>query len=61
MQNWVDFSLLPWGSACELEYHLLLARDLRFLNNLDYQKLDKATIEVKQMLATFIKKLKADG
>jgi len=49
------------GSACELEYHLLLARDLRFLNDLDYQKLDKATIKIKQMLATFIKKLKADG
>ena len=55
------FLIIAMGSACELEYHLLLARDLRFLNNLDYQKLDKATIEVKQMLAIFIKKLKADG
>ena len=49
------------GSACELEYHLLLSRDLRFLNDADYQKLDKGTIEIKQMLATLIKRLKADG
>jgi four helix bundle protein len=26
------------GSASELEYHFLLARDLTFLNELDYQK-----------------------
>ena len=49
------------GSACELEYHLLLARDLQFLSNSDYQKLNKGTIEIKQMLATLIKKLKADS
>jgi four helix bundle protein len=49
------------GSASELEYHLLLARDLRFLEDSDYKKLDQRTIEVKQMLATLIKKLKADS
>jgi len=49
------------GSACELEYHLLLARDLSFLNDSDYQILDKLTVEIKQMLATLIKKLKAES
>ena len=55
------FLTIAMGSACELEYHLLLSRDLRFLNDADYQKLDKGTIEIKQMLATLIKRLKADG
>ena len=55
------FLTIAMGSACELEYHLLLSRDLKFLKNSDYQKLDKGTVEIKQMLATLIKKLKADG
>jgi four helix bundle protein len=49
------------GSACELEYHLLLARDLKFLTNLAYEKLDKGIVEIKQMLAALIKKPKADS
>jgi four helix bundle protein len=49
------------GSASELEYHLLLARDLQYLKDADYEQLDKGTIEIKQMLATLIKKLKTDG
>jgi four helix bundle protein len=49
------------SSACELEYHLLLARDLNFLNNRDYQKLNQETIELEQMLATLIKKLRANS
>ncbi len=48
------------GSACELEYHLLLAHDLGFLNNFDYEELNQELIEVKKMLSSFIKKLKAD-
>ena len=55
------FLNIAMGSACELEYHLLLSRDLRFRNDSDYQILDKGTIEIKQMLATLIRKLKADG
>ncbi|MDI6854869.1 MAG: four helix bundle protein [Deltaproteobacteria bacterium] len=55
------FLKIAMGSACELEYQLLLARDLQFLNNSDYVKLDKGTPEIKQMLATLIKKLKADS
>ena len=55
------FLKIAMGSACELEYHLLLARDLQFLSNSDYQKLNKGTTEIKQMLATLIKKLKANS
>jgi len=48
------------GSASELEYHLLLAHDLGFLSDPDYERINNQTTEVTQMLASFIKKLKAD-
>ena len=48
------------GSASELEYHLLLARDLGFLNSSDYEQLAREVTEVKRMLTSFIQKLKAD-
>jgi four helix bundle protein len=48
------------GSASELEYHLLLAHDLKLLNPDDYQCLANDVSEVKRMLAAFIQKLKAD-
>jgi four helix bundle protein len=34
------------GSASELEYHFLLARDLAFLTDLDYQNLNNGVVEV---------------
>jgi four helix bundle protein len=46
------------GSASELEYHLLLARDLEFLNDSDWRKLSQASCEVKQMLASLIQKVR---
>jgi four helix bundle protein len=58
-----DFSRflhIAMGSATELEYHLLLAFDLGILNDCDYENLSREAIEVKRMLTSFIKKLKAD-
>src|SRR5260370_682644 len=48
------------GSASELEYHFLLAKDLGFLADEEYKKLDQFTVEVKRMLADLIKKVEAD-
>lgn len=45
------------GSASELEYHLLLAHDLGYLQDPDYTSLNASVIEVKRMLAPFINKL----
>ena len=53
------FMLIAMGSASELEYHLLLAKDLSYLNSLQYEDLHKKTQEVKRMLAPFINKLKS--
>jgi four helix bundle protein len=49
------------GSASELEYQLLLARDLEIMKSLDFQRLSSEVIEVKKMLAALIHKLRADS
>ena len=54
------FLQIAMGSASELEYHLLLAHDLGFLNREICKPLTQETIEVKRMLTGFIQKLKAD-
>ena len=48
------------GSASELEYHLLFARDLGILDPKTHCELEPEVIEVKKMLATLIRKLTAD-
>jgi four helix bundle protein len=58
--DFARFLQIAMGSASELEYHLLLARDLGFLDKTPYEQLHSKTMEVKQMLTSFIKKLKAD-
>ena len=54
------FLHIATGSASELEYHFLLAKDLGFLEEEDYRSLDQKVIEVKKMLAGLIKKIEAD-
>ncbi len=54
------FLHIATGSASELEYHFLLARDLGFLAQQDYGKLENAVTEVKKMLAGLIRKIEAD-
>jgi four helix bundle protein len=46
------------GSASELEYHLLLATDLKLLKPKDYDELSQRTVEVKRMLSAFIRRLR---
>ena len=55
------FLQIAMGSASEVQYALLLARDLSFLNDSEFQKLDNEVIEVKRMLAALLQKLTADS
>ncbi len=48
------------GSASELEYHLLLARDLQFTSAESYEQLRERVVELKRMLTGLIQKLTAD-
>jgi four helix bundle protein len=55
------FLQIAMGSASELEYQLLLARDLEIMKSLDFQRLSREVIEVKKMLASLIHRFKADN
>jgi four helix bundle protein len=46
------FLQIARGSASELEYHLLLARDLCFLGEANYKDLNGRTQEIQRMLAS---------
>jgi len=45
------FVRVALGSASELEYHLLLARDFGLLPDAAYERLAATTVEVKRMLS----------
>ncbi len=53
------FLQIAAGSASELEYQLLLAHDLEYLQNPEYERLAAQTVEVKRMLSSLMQKVKA--
>jgi four helix bundle protein len=55
------FLQIAAGSASEVEYHLLLARDLNYLDSANYERLNRDATELKRMLTAFIQKLKAES
>jgi four helix bundle protein len=55
------FLEIAMGSAAELEYHLLLSLDLNLLAQLEHEKLSAQVVEVKQMLTSLIKRIRADS
>jgi len=52
------YFVIAMGSSSELEYLLLLARDLTYLPEDNYQILNNELTEVRRMLNAFIQKLK---
>ena len=48
------------GAASELDYHLLLSRDLRFLPEAEYKSLAKQLMEVRKMLTALLQKIETD-
>jgi len=52
------FCSIAIGSASELEYHLLLAKDLGFIKQKDHAELSQRATELKGMLTALRKKLK---
>ena len=55
--DFARFLQIGLGSASELEYHLLLSRDLDYLEPESYQTLLSQVSEVKKMLTGFIQYL----
>lgn len=56
--DFARFVQIAMGSASETEYLLLLAHDLNFLQDENYEHLHENTEEVKRMLASFLKTLR---
>src|SRR5688572_10460639 len=59
--DFARFLQMAMGSASETEYQLLLAHDLGFINKEQYDKLNIDVTEVKRMLASLLKTLRADS
>jgi four helix bundle protein len=53
------FLQMAMGSGSELEYQLILAHDLGFIDKLQYDKLSNELIETKRMLNSFLQTVKA--
>ena len=51
------FLQIARGSANEVECHLLLARDMRFLSLEDFKKLEGMVLEIQRMLASLVQRL----
>lgn len=51
------FLYISRGSAEETKYHLLLAKDLKFITDIQHTKLSNETTEIIKMLNGLIKKL----
>ena len=54
------FLYVAMGSACELEYHELLAKDLNLITPDNHRRVESRTIEVKRMLAALIAKVNSE-
>ena len=48
------FVKIAMGSASELDYHLLLCRDLGFMNGDDFTRSEAGLTEVRKMLTSFL-------
>jgi four helix bundle protein len=58
--DFARFLSIAAGSACELEYQLLLARDLGLLDAKIHQRIAASVIEVRRMLTALIQKVNAE-
>jgi four helix bundle protein len=53
------FFQIAMGSSSELEYQILLAHDLQYLVENEYKEFSSELVEIRQMLNTYIQKLKS--
>jgi four helix bundle protein len=54
------FLQIARGSANEVEYHLLLSRDLELLSVDDFNELEAIVLEIQRMLASFVQRPSVD-
>jgi four helix bundle protein len=59
--QYARFLQIALGSAAEVDYQILLASELEYLNIETYDQLRTEVDQNKKMLSAFIRKLKAEG
>jgi four helix bundle protein len=59
--EYARFCRIALGSANEVDYHLLLARDLGYLSESDYAAIRRQVASLRSMLARFIDTLVPSG
>lgn len=59
--EFANFLNIAAGSASEVEYELLLAREVGYLTEDEYKGLYKEICEIRRMLNVYMKKLTADS
>ena len=57
-KDFANFLQIALGSSHEVEYLLILSRDLGYINDEIYKTLDKEINEIKAMLISLIKKVR---
>lgn len=56
--DFVRFLEIASGSASELDYQLILARDLKYMDQNEYEKIKNELTEIRKMLTAFIKQVR---
>jgi four helix bundle protein len=54
------FVRIAMGSASELDHHLLLSKDLGFLQDQDYRRTSQGLIEVRKMLTSLLTSIETE-
>lgn len=52
-KDFARFLQIAIGSACEVEYELLLAKELKYIENQEYQNLSKEIISIRKMIIKY--------
>jgi len=60
-KDFARYLQIAFGSASELEYQILLAHDLKYMEGQDYDRLTGNVIEIKRMLYSFLRRLNANN
>lgn len=59
--QFAQFLNIAFGSASELEYQIILSKDLGFIDGNSFKELSQKTTEVKKMLFSLLEKVQADS
>lgn len=60
-KDFAHFLQIAIGSATEVEYQLLLAHDINYINDDDYQALTEETVVVRKMIIKYQSELKSSS